>query len=87
MEPNIKSSHPDAWLTRRKRRNWKPDFTLIQLAARAEIYFICVDTIYLTSNIPVQFSVQASQLLTTGLLAIILKRAPIFSFFSSLLFF
>lgn len=62
---------PDAWLTKRKRLNFS-DFVIIELAARAEIYFISIDTASLVGNVALEFSVQATKLFTIGLLEMIL---------------
>ncbi|XP_025268351.1 probable allantoicase [Camponotus floridanus] len=51
----------DVWITRRKRVQ-NCDFVIIQLAVRAEICFICVDTANLFNNAALKFSVQATNL-------------------------
>lgn len=64
----------DAWVPRRKRIRVECDFVIIKLAARAEIYFICIDTALLVGNVALHFSVQAGKLsgLLVGPLEIIL---------------
>lgn len=52
----------DAWVPRRKRICVDCDFVIIKLAARAEIYFICIDTAFLIGNVALHFSVQAGKL-------------------------
>ena len=58
----------DAWVTQRKRIR-QNDFVIIQLAAEAEVHFICIDISYVR-HIPPQFSIQGVKL-ETGLLEII----------------
>lgn len=72
-EVAYRSSCRDAWITRRRRlqNNDLYDFVIIQLAKRAEIPIICIDTTNLFSNVARKFSVQAVNLPISGLLEII----------------
>jgi len=76
---------PDAWLTRRIRKTVYA-CAIIQLAARAEIHFICIDTASLVGDVGVLFSVQAKSLVI-GLLGIVRVSILFFlSFFFLILF-